>query len=112
MEVVKHNKLFIIEDKETGKTYKMRIEDHGWTFSTIRLYEIVKYTRPRFYFFGDSIEDTKQVLITRSHRSDNLCPVVEKRPYYSKEKVKEILRDLLKDLSKDDELKIVNQIEI
>jgi len=112
MEVVKHNKSFIIKDTKTGKTYEMKISDFGWSFSTVRLYEIIKYSRPRYYFFGDVIEDTKKVVITRNHRGDNLNPIIDKSPHYNKEKVKGILEDLLKSLDLGSQTKIVNRIEI
>lgn len=111
MEAVRHGQTFIVKDSEIEKTFEMTILDRGFGYSTVTLREVVKYKRPRYYFFGDEVESTKKITLVDGHRENKMLPTIDRKSYYTKEYIRVILKQILKEL-KYDGVEIVKKLTI
>ena len=76
--------------------YKCKIKRHGLTYATIHIKEIVLFKKTKkYYFFGPIIDKPIYETITRSHRDDNINPVISYEDYYEGNYIKTIIKAIL-----------------
>ena len=108
-QVVKHGVSFEIHDTESGIRYLMMIYDYSFSYATVSLQEIITYKRKRFFFFGEMVERKRLVTVVSNSRDKNIDPVINRRLFYDRTQVIQILKSILRQKTNVD---IVNSMTI
>lgn len=79
-----------------GRLYKCKIKRYGLGYATIRIEErsgIKK--RKKYHFFGPMIDEPFFDILTKSHRDDDLDPIMNYRTSYKATYIKKIIKQIV-----------------
>lgn len=84
------------ETEIDGCLYKCKIKKHGYTYASIHVKQIIGMKqRMKYYVVGPIINLPIFKTITRSHRDDNVDPVIEYKTAYPATFIKPIIRHII-----------------
>jgi hypothetical protein len=91
---VQHNRWF--ETEINGTTYRCKIQDYGYSYSTIKIQQFMGHKkRKKYFFFGPMITVPVYKLLTDCHKSIAIHIVVPRRTMYESGYIKGVISKIL-----------------